>query len=181
MSIGPNQQRKYFFGTLNFGTKQKHALEHIEAIEAFFLTATFIKSFAGQLEMGEDGTPHFQFVLDTTHIMRRKTLENLILKGTGVKPWLDERRGNTNYTTKTKGRMRDPIFRGRIHLIRKVSDKHTMYDIVILLSNGASEQDLFNFYPMAYFKWGPKIRDFIRAKERLHMQIESDKIIEEEE
>ncbi len=180
MSIGPNQQRKHFFGTLNFGNKQKHALEHIEDIEEYFLTADFIKAFKGQLEEGgKTKTPHFQFELDTTKILRRKTLENLIVKGTGVRPWLDERRGNTNYATKKDGRLREPIFRGRIHEVRVVQQKSTMFDIVTLLSNGSSESDIFNFYPLAYFQWGPKIRDFIKARERLH-DASADASLEEE-
>lgn len=171
MAIGPGQQRKHFFGTLNFGEKQKHALENIEEIEDFFLTCPDFTAFAGQLEAGDEGTPHFQFVLDTKKILRRSTLERIILRGTGVRPWLDERRGNTNYTTKTEGRLREPIRHGRVHQIRKVDDKHTMYDIVILLTNGASESDILNFYPMAYFKWGPKIRDFIKARVRLQQAL----------
>jgi len=172
MSIGSTQQRKHWFITMNFGTTQKHLLEHVEDIETFFLTDPRFTACKGQLEEGDSTNPvsHFHIDLDTSKILRRSTLENIIKKGTGAGCWIDERRGNTNYAVKTKGRLREPFYRGTVHKIKVVDAGHTMMDIVILLMNGTSEANLFNFYPLAYFQWGPKIRDFIKARERLQTE-----------
>lgn len=181
MPIGPNQQRRTWFLTLNFGEKQKHLLEkqNLEAIEEFFLTDSKFSAVLGQLEEAKKTrTPHYQIAVDTTKVMRSDTLANYIQRHTGGRPWIDERRGNTNYTIKTEGRLRPPIRRRVLKSIKTIDNGTVMRDIVQLLIHGSNEWDIFNRHPMAYFQWGPKIRDFLKARERLENQ---DGVLREEE
>ncbi|AXH73134.1 MAG: replication-associated protein [Cressdnaviricota sp.] len=164
--IGPNQQRRHYIGTLH--VEQPHLWETRDAIIEFFMTDPMFSAFQGQFERAPSTeSKHLQFSFDILKNTRRKTVENKILKGTGARPYLDERHYNTDYAIKEDTRIEGPFLRGRLHTIKKADESSSMTDVVNRMLNGASEAQMFNRDPIAYFKWGPKIRDFIKARNRL--------------
>jgi hypothetical protein len=183
--IGPNQQRRHFIGTLH--VEQPHLWENKDAIIDFFMTDPMFTAFRGSYERGtKTEGKHLQMEFDIPVNTRRKTVENKILKGTGARPYLDERQYNTDYVVKEETHIEGPFQRGVCHTVKAAAESSSMSEVVTQMLNGASEAAIFNRDPIAYFKWGPKIRDFLKARDRLmtaelHDVTVSSKGIEEEE
>lgn len=182
--IGPNHQRKHFVMTLH--VEQAHLWENKEAIIQFFMTDPMFTAFRGSFERGKKTEgKHLQAEFDILVNTRRKTVENKILKGTGARPYLDERQYNTDYVIKEETHIEGPFLRGVCHTVKRAADSSSMSEVVTQMLNGANESTMFNRDPISYFKWGPKIRDFLKARDRLMIaslhDVASTKGIDEEE